>query len=55
MVFSFWSVWTVTALFFKKKGQLTFNSLPNNKILDRSKLKALTNDKMNFTEQIKFV
>ena len=32
-----------------------FNSLPNDKILDRSKLKALADDKMKATEQLKFV
>ena len=31
------------------------NPLPNNKILDRSKLKALAEDKINVTEKLKFV
>ena len=32
-----------------------FNSLPNNKILDWSKLKAFADDKINVTEKLKFV
>ena len=32
-----------------------FNSLPNDKILDRSKLKAFAEDKINVTEKLKFV
>ena len=32
----------------------TGNSLPNNKILDWSKLKELANDKINVTEKVKF-
>ena len=31
------------------------NSLPHNKILDRSKLKAFADDKLNATEKLKFV
>ena len=31
------------------------NSLPNDKILDRSKLKPLADDKINVTEKLKFV
>ena len=34
---------------------MIFNSLPNNKILDQSKLKALADDKINVTEKLKFV
>ena len=33
----------------------TINSLPNDKILDWSKLKALADDKINVTEKLKFV
>ena len=33
----------------------SFNSLPNNKILDMSKFKALPEDKINVTEKLKFV
>ena len=32
-----------------------FNSLPNNNYLDRSKLKALADNKINYTEKLKFV
>ena len=32
-----------------------FNSLPNNKILQGSKLKAFAEDKINVTEKLKFV
>ena len=32
-----------------------FNPLPNNKILDWSKLKALADDKINVTEKVKYV
>ena len=32
-----------------------FNSLPNNKILDWSKLKAFADDKINVTEKLKFL
>ena len=32
-----------------------FNSLPNDKILDRSKLKALADDKINVAQKLKFV
>ena len=31
------------------------NSLPNDKILDRSKFKALVDDKLNAMEKLKFV
>ena len=31
------------------------NSLPNNKILDWSKIKALADDKINVTQELKFV
>ena len=31
-----------------------FNSLPNNKILDRSKFKALTDDKINMIQNLNF-
>ena len=31
------------------------NPLPNNKILDRTKLKAFADDKINMTEKLKFV
>ena len=34
---------------------LVFNSLPNNKCLDRSKLKTLADNKINFNKQMKFV
>ena len=33
---------------------LGFNSLPNNKIFDWSKLKALADNKINVTEKLKF-
>ena len=33
----------------------SFNSLPNDKILDWSKLKAFTDKKINVTENLKFV
>ena len=41
----------------RKSAQMkTFvNSLPHNKILDRSKLKAFADDKLNATEKLKFV
>ena len=32
-----------------------FNSLPNNKILDRFKLKTFADDKVNASEKLKFV
>ena len=32
-----------------------FNSIPNDKILDWSKLKAFADDKINVTEELKFV
>ena len=32
-----------------------FNSLPNNKFLDWSKLKAFADDKLNLAEKLKFV
>ena len=31
------------------------NSLPNSKILDQSKLKAVADDKINLTEKLKFI
>ena len=31
-----------------------FNSLPNDKIVDLSKLKALADDKLNVTQKLKF-
>ena len=34
---------------------MLLNSLPNNKFLDWSKLKALADDKMKLTEKMKFV
>ena len=34
---------------------MLLNSLPNNKILDWSKLKAFANEKINVTEKLKFV
>ena len=34
---------------------LRVNSLPNDKFLDCSKLKALADDKVNVTEELKFV
>ena len=34
---------------------ICINSLPNNKILDRSKLKAFADDKINVIEKLKFV
>ena len=33
----------------------SFNSLPNDKILDRSKLKGFTDDKLNMIQNQKFV
>ena len=35
--------------------QSTFNSLPNDKILDWSKVKAFADDKRNVIEKLKFV
>ena len=32
-----------------------YNSLPNDKFVDRPKVKALVDGKMNVTEQLKFV
>ena len=32
----------------------TLNSLPNNKILDSSKLKAFADDKINVAQKLKF-
>ena len=32
-----------------------YNSLPNDKIFDRSKLKAFADDKINMTEKMEFV
>ena len=37
------------------KSGFEFNSLPNDKILDWSKLKAVADDKINATEIFKFV
>ena len=34
---------------------LLFNSLPNDKVLDRFKFKAFANDKINVTEKLNFV
>ena len=34
---------------------ILFNRLPNNKILDRSKLKVFADDKINTSEKLKFV
>ena len=34
---------------------MVFNPLPNDKILDWSKLKAFADDKINVTEKMKFV
>ena len=34
---------------------LSINFLPNNKILDRSKLKAFADNKLNLGEKLKFV
>ena len=53
-IFSF-SLYVMNFLFFKKNPIIstTFNSLPND-ILDWSKLKAFTNDKINLTENFKF-
>ena len=34
---------------------VSFNSLPNNKILDRSQLKAFADNKINVTKTLKFV
>ena len=42
-------------VFQKKPSSESFNSLPNNKILDWSKLKAYADDKINVTEKLKFV
>ena len=39
----------------KKKNLIWLNPLPNDKFLDRSKLKDLADDKMNVTEELKFV
>ena len=36
------------------KGSDSYNSLPGNKILDKSKLKASANNKVNATEKLKF-
>ena len=36
-------------------NQDNFNSLPNERILDWSKLKAFADDKINVTEKLKFV
>ena len=44
------SIFTNTTLFHSK-----FNSLPNDKCLDRSKLKAFADDKLIVAEKLKFV
>ena len=38
-----------------QNGILNFNSLPNEKFLDWSKLKAFADDKINMTQNLKFV
>ena len=45
-------LWIWTGL---KLCHLRLNSLPHNKILDQSKLKAFADDKINVTEQLNFV
>ena len=40
---------------FKFLQKVLLNSLPHNKILDWSKLKAFADDKLNATEKLKFV
>ena len=35
-------------------AELSVNSLPNDKILDKTKFKALADDKINVTEKLKF-
>ena len=42
--------WTILQL-----SEITFNSLPNDKVLDWSKLKAFADDKLNVTKELKFV
>ena len=42
-------------IYHSTKWTLWFNSLPNNKILERSKLKAFADDKLRVTEKLKFV
>ena len=37
---------------FYQREKSSFNSLPNNKILDQSNLKALADDKINVTEKL---
>ena len=37
------------------EGKTQFNSLPNNKILDWSKLKAFADDNINMTQKLKYV
>ena len=37
-----------------ERQKLTFNSLPNDKILDHSKLKAFADDEINVNEKLKF-
>ena len=41
--------------FQKPSFSVPFNSLPNNKSLDESKLKAFTDDKIDVIEKLKFV
>ena len=38
----------------QQQGQATVNSLPNDKSLDWSKLKAFADDKINVTKKLKF-
>ena len=40
---------------FSKIFSIVFNSSPNKKIYDKSKLKAFADDKINVTEKLKFV
>ena len=40
---------------FSNFNHIFFKSLPNNKILDCSKLKAFADDRINMTEKLKFV
>ena len=45
----------VSAKSINKCQSTWFNSLPDNKILDRSKLKQMSNDKVDVTKKLKFV
>ena len=38
----------------QQQGQVTVNSLPNDRSLDWSKLKAFADDKINVTKKLKF-